>query len=209
MGTVFKQDVYETAAGRAPRSSSGRASNSRRGRAQGQDAHGAVTAGQGRQRAYPDRIALPTLPSIGTGPAWCKPWRPAAAMKPPPGKCWRTWNAQAERCARGVMTGTEAAIGDIMRRRFASTSPPISATWKPPGTCEFLPANARRHLDRLAADCSFRRLADLQREALERWLSRGRAKAWGPGPATPTCDRCCFGNWCVETKPARRQPVRR
>ena len=68
------------------------------------------------------------------------------------------------------------------------------------GTSPVHRANVRRRLQRLAADCRFNRLADLTREALERWLV-AQEKA-GMGPRTRNTYRAAavaFCNWCIET----------
>ncbi|MGA2064817.1 MAG: hypothetical protein ABSG86_07605 [Thermoguttaceae bacterium] len=68
------------------------------------------------------------------------------------------------------------------------------------GTSPVHRANVRRALGRLAADCQFRRLFDLGREALGRWLV-AQEKA-GMGARTRNTYRAAavaFCNWCVET----------
>ena len=60
--------------------------------------------------------------------------------------------------------------------------------------------NVRRALHRLAADCQFKRLGNLTRESLERWLVR-QEKA-GMGARTRNTYRAAavaFCNWCIET----------
>ena len=60
--------------------------------------------------------------------------------------------------------------------------------------------NVRRALHRLATDCNFRRLSDLSRESLERWLL-SQEKA-GMGARTRNTYRAAavaFCNWCIET----------
>jgi integrase len=57
-----------------------------------------------------------------------------------------------------------------------------------------------RYLNRLAADCTFRTLADLRREALERWLAQRTAE--GMSARTRNAYRnalVSFCNWAVET----------
>jgi integrase len=68
------------------------------------------------------------------------------------------------------------------------------------GTSPIHRANVRRAMERLAADCQFKRLFDLGREALERWLV-AQEKA-GMGARTRNTYRAAavaFCNWCVET----------
>jgi len=64
--------------------------------------------------------------------------------------------------------------------------------------------DTRSQLHRVAADCGFRRLADLGATALERWLLD--RKADGMSAATRNEYRgawLTFCNWCMTTKPAR------
>ena len=64
--------------------------------------------------------------------------------------------------------------------------------------------DTRSQLERVAADCGFRRLADLDATALERWLLD--RKADGMSAATRNEYRgawVTFCNWCMATKPAR------
>ncbi len=68
-------------------------------------------------------------------------------------------------------------------------------------------ANVACHLNRLAADCSFRSLRDLQREALERWLAAQAGN--GMGARTRNTYRAAavaFCNWCVETNRLTSNP---
>ncbi len=59
---------------------------------------------------------------------------------------------------------------------------------------------SRYYLERLAAECPFASLADLRREALERWL--GKRTAEGMSARNRNAFRevaVAFGNWCCET----------
>src|SRR5207302_68698 len=56
-----------------------------------------------------------------------------------------------------------------------------------------------RQLDRLAADCSFRRLADLGREKLERWLAARTREGMGARTRnTYLVSALSFANWCAD-----------
>jgi integrase len=64
--------------------------------------------------------------------------------------------------------------------------------------------NVRAYLNRLANDCGFRRLADLNREALERWLA-AEAKR-GRSARSRNSHRAAiiaFANWCSDTSIGR------
>jgi integrase len=106
---------------------------------------------------------------------------------------------QAERVRRGVITATEAAIGDHLSTPIAEHFAAYVASLEAAGTCDVYRANARRQLDRLADDCSFRRLADLSREAMERWLSvRAREGMGARTRNTYLVTAICFANWCAD-----------
>jgi len=106
---------------------------------------------------------------------------------------------QAERVRRGVITATEAAIGDHLSTPIAEHFAAYLDSLEAAGTCDVYRANARRQLDRLAADCSFRRLADLNREGMERWLSaRGREGMGARTRNTYLVTAICFANWCTD-----------
>ncbi len=68
------------------------------------------------------------------------------------------------------------------------------------GVTEKHQTESRRCLDRLAADCSFGRLADLRREALERWLSRRTAEEMSARTRNAYRETIvAFCNWCIQT----------
>src|SRR5262249_28281479 len=69
------------------------------------------------------------------------------------------------------------------------------------GVTKFHREDTRRYLDRLAAECEFTRLGDLDRTALERWLGV-RAKE-GMSARTRNANQgamVAFCNWCVEAQ---------
>ena len=58
-------------------------------------------------------------------------------------------------------------------------------------------------LRRVAADCGFRRLADLDATALERWLLDRKADGMRAGTTNQYRSAwVAFGNWCVRNRPA-------
>src|SRR5262249_23159807 len=64
-----------------------------------------------------------------------------------------------------------------------------------------------RYVRRLAAECSFSTLADLQREALERWLAARAAE--GMSARTRNAHRnaiVSFCNWCIATSRLTSNP---
>jgi len=67
--------------------------------------------------------------------------------------------------------------------------------------------NTRSRLNRIAADCGFCRLADLNGTALERWLAARQAE--GMGAVTRNGYReawVTFGNWCVGSRRLLNNP---
>jgi integrase len=107
---------------------------------------------------------------------------------------------RAELVKGEVLTASEAGTIDHQALPLADHVAAYLLKLEAEGTSPAHRGNVRRALGRLAADCRFTRLADLAREALERWLV-GQEKA-GMGPRTRNTYRAAavaFGNWCVET----------
>lgn len=106
---------------------------------------------------------------------------------------------QAERVRRGVITATEAAIGEHLSTPISGHFAAYLASLEAAGTCAVYRANARRQLDRLAADCSFHRLADLNRGSMERWLTARAREGMGSRTRnTYLITAICFANWCAD-----------
>ena len=107
---------------------------------------------------------------------------------------------KAELVRSGVMTAAEAAIGDHQAISLAEHFDAYLTYHEAKGACEEHRSERGRQFRRLAADCSFAALADLRREAVERWLTV-QAQA-GMGARTRNSylsSALAFGNWCVET----------
>lgn len=108
---------------------------------------------------------------------------------------------RAELVKARVVTAAEDAIADHQGTPLAGHLAAYLLTLEAEGTSPAHRANVRRCLDRLAADCGFRRLGDLRRERLERWLV-AQAKA-GMGARTRNTYRAAavaFGNWCIRNQ---------
>lgn len=98
------------------------------------------------------------------------------------------------------MTADEAGAIDHQERPFGEHIDAYLMKLEAEGTSPAHRANVRRGLERLAADCQFKRLGILSREALEKWLVL-QQKA-GMGPRTRNTYRAAavaFCNWCIET----------
>jgi integrase len=114
---------------------------------------------------------------------------------------------KAELVRAGVMTVTEASVGDHQSVPLAEHVNAYLAYLQTKGACEEHRSERGRQLRRLAADCSFATLPDLRRESLERWLN-ARAEA-GMGARTRNsylCSALAFCNWCVETSRLAANP---
>jgi len=107
---------------------------------------------------------------------------------------------RAEKVKGGILTANEAAAIDHQAAPLAEHVAAYLMKLETQGTSPDHRANVRRALDRLATDCGFRRLSDLNREALERWfVSQEKA---GMGARTRNTYRAAavaFCNWCIET----------
>jgi integrase len=107
---------------------------------------------------------------------------------------------KAELVRSGVMSGAEAAISDHQGARLSVHFDAFDEHHQAKGVTKIHREDTGRCLGRLAADCAFGVLADLRREALERWLAQRSAE--GMSARTQNAYRnalVSFCNWCVET----------
>lgn len=68
--------------------------------------------------------------------------------------------------------------------------------------------NVQRQLETLITDCKFRRLTDITRDAMEKWMNL--SEKGGMGPRTRNTYRAAiiaFCNWCVETDRMAANPL--
>src|SRR5262249_40524233 len=106
---------------------------------------------------------------------------------------------QAERVRAGLITPAEARtaehLGTPMGEHFDAYLDALAAA----GSVQLHRQNTCMYLNRLADNCGFRRLADLNREALERWLAvetkRGRSAR---SRNTHRAALVAFANWCTD-----------
>jgi integrase len=106
---------------------------------------------------------------------------------------------RAELVKAGVMTPKEDQIADHQGSALAEHFDGYEASQRSKGVTDGHRKETRRCLDRLAAECLFRRLSDLKRGALEKWLTQESAK----GMAARTRNAyqgavVSFCNWCIE-----------
>jgi integrase len=107
---------------------------------------------------------------------------------------------RAELVRSNVMTAAEATTADHQDTAFNDHVDAYLAYLDVKGACPEHRSERKRQLRRLAAECAFATLADLRREALERWLN-AQTRA-GMGARTRNsylCSALAFCNWCVET----------
>jgi integrase len=114
---------------------------------------------------------------------------------------------RAELVRARVMSAAEAAVGDHQATPFGEHVDSYLAYLEAKGSCKEHRSERARQLRRLAADCTFGALADLHREALERWL--GAQSRAGMGARTRNSylgSLLAFCNWCVETNRLTSNP---
>jgi integrase len=107
---------------------------------------------------------------------------------------------RAELVRSKVMTAAEAAIGRHQAVPITEHLAVFDAHHRAKGVTKIHREDTRRYLNRLAADCGFGALADLRRDALERWLAQRTAE--GMSARTRNAYRnalVSFCNWCIET----------
>jgi len=106
---------------------------------------------------------------------------------------------RAELVKAGVMTPQEDQIADHQAIALAEHFDGFEATLRSKGVTDAHRKETRRCLDRLATECMFRRLSDLKRGTLEKWLTQEAAK--GMSARTRNAYQgaaVAFCNWCVE-----------
>src|SRR5262249_27731580 len=107
---------------------------------------------------------------------------------------------RAELIQSGVMSAAEAAVGDHQATPLAEHFAAFDEHHQAKGVTKIHREDTGRYLRRLAADCTFRTLADLRREPLERWLALRAAEGMAARARNAYRNaRVFFCNWCVET----------
>ena len=192
MGTVFKKTDEATAPGRGGNHHpQGRAVRPLEG-PQGQDPDGPADDGQGRGGPHRDRIAVlrrqvPRRLRRGAGRVDRLPRRnrrPASAGRPrTPGRAG---------ALRTSSPRPKPPSATTRPRRLGEHLDAYDEHHQAKGVTKIHREDTGRYLRRLAADCAFGTLADLRREALERWLAAAdRRRACRPGRGTPTATPWC------------------
>ena len=117
------------------------------------------------------------------------------------------WERKAELIRSNVITAAEAAVGEHQARPLGVHLDAYDEHLRAKDASDIHRDHTGRYLRRLAAECPFGTLADLRREALERWLATRAGE--GMGAKTRNLYRgalVSFGNWCVETSRLTSNP---
>src|SRR6516165_1833122 len=107
---------------------------------------------------------------------------------------------KAELVRSGVMSVAEAAIGERQAAPLTEHFAAFDTHLRAKGVTRIHREDTGRYLQRLASDCFFGTLADVRREALERWLAASTVE--GMSARTRNAYRnaiVSFCNWCVGT----------
>jgi integrase len=106
---------------------------------------------------------------------------------------------QAELVKANVITSTEAAISKHQDRPLSEHFDAYLASLESAGACQQHRTERKRQLNRLAAECGFQRLAELERGKLEAWLTvQARNKMSARTRNSYLSSALAFCNWCVE-----------
>ena len=113
---------------------------------------------------------------------------------------------RVDKVRSGIRSRSEDAVIDHQPRPLADHFDSYLTNLEAEGTSPMHRDNVERCLTRIASDCGFTRLADLSRDALERWLvlQAKPTEAGKPGMSARTRNihrACCvaFCNWCLAT----------
>lgn len=109
------------------------------------------------------------------------------------------WEREAERIRAGLITPAEAKVAEHLALPIGDHFDAYLDALEGRGAVQKHRDGVRGYLLKLANECRFQRLSDLQREPVEQWLNR-EAKA-GRSARSRNAHRAAivgFANWCVE-----------
>jgi len=116
---------------------------------------------------------------------------------------------RAELVKAGVMTAGEDAIADHQGTALAAHFDAYGEHLKAKGVTRIHREDMVRYLNRVAADCSFVNLADLDRAALERWLCCQADKSMSARTRNAYQGALvAFCNWCLKSHRLIANPLR-
>ena len=108
---------------------------------------------------------------------------------------------RAEKVKGGILTADESAAIDQQDRPLAEHFAAFLEHQKAKGVTRKQIDETRRRFERVAADCGFRKLADLNGTALERWHVAKQGEGMGATTRNAYREACItFGNWCVKNR---------
>jgi len=108
---------------------------------------------------------------------------------------------RADKVRAGIRSVAEDAVVDHQATLLAEHVAAYIEHQKAKGLHRMRVKNTDSRLRRLAAECGFRRLADLHAVALERWLVDRQAEGMGAGTRNEyRKELVAFGNWCIRTR---------
>ena len=106
---------------------------------------------------------------------------------------------KAERVRAGLLTPAEARTAEHLATPIGEHVDAYLNSLAAAGSVPMHRQNVKTYLNRLAADCGFGRLADLNRESLEKWLAKetksGRSAR---SRNTHRASLIAFANWCAD-----------
>ena len=106
---------------------------------------------------------------------------------------------KAERVRAGLLTPVEARTADHLSTSISEHVDAYIGTLEASGASAKYVRESRRILETVLSGCEFRVLADLDREAVERWLNHRRST--NASARTRNTDRAtlnAFANWCAD-----------
>ncbi|MGH7192264.1 MAG: tyrosine-type recombinase/integrase, partial [Candidatus Saccharimonadales bacterium] len=107
---------------------------------------------------------------------------------------------RAELVKAGVVTADENAVADHQATPLAEHFAAYLDHLQAKGASKMHRDNVRRQLERLAAECHFGKLVDLERDALEKWLALQAKSGMGARTRnTYLSAAVSFANWSIDT----------
>ena len=117
---------------------------------------------------------------------------------------------RAEKVKGGILSVDEAAAIDQQDRPLSEHTSDFLEHQQAKEINKVRLDNTRSRLKRIASDCGFRRLGDLNGTALERWLSARQVEGMGAGTRNAYREAwVTFGNWCVRNHRLLSNPFAR
>ena len=108
---------------------------------------------------------------------------------------------QAEKVRCGILTPAESHAADAQQQPLAEHVAAFITHKTARGLHAEVIRNTERRLARIARECNFARLSDLNSDAFERWLALQTAEGMSPGNRNEYRKEIVgLGNWCVKSR---------